>query len=126
MSPLTITARDAATGPVLEITGELDRTTAPELRQAADSLTPVTGQLLVLDLAGLEFSDSSGIAALLAARTPATEQSAETALTAVPANTARILRLVGLDRVFTHHSGRPTATDLGSAGADHQGRATGH
>ncbi|MFF1832989.1 STAS domain-containing protein [Streptomyces sp. NPDC058231] len=115
MSPLTITARDAATGPVLEITGELDHTTAPELRQAADRLTLVTGQLLVLDLAGMEFCDSSGIAALLAARNLATEQSAGIALTAVPANTVRILRLVGLDRVFTLHSGRPTATDLSSA-----------
>ncbi|WAX77439.1 STAS domain-containing protein [Streptomyces sp. KMM 9044] len=110
MSPLTITARDAATGPVLEITGDLDYTTAPELRQALDRLTLVAGQLLVLDLAGLEFCDSSGITALLVARNLATEQSGGMALAAVPDNTARILHIAGLDRVFTLHPDTPTAT----------------
>ncbi|WP_406391528.1 STAS domain-containing protein [Streptomyces sp. NBC_00887] len=101
MSRLTITVQHAATGPVLEITGDLDHGTAPELRQVVDHLTLAGGQLLVLDLTGLEFMDSSGITALLAARNLATEQSGDMALTAVPANTARILRIVGLDRVFT-------------------------
>ncbi|WP_030220244.1 hypothetical protein [Streptomyces bikiniensis] len=32
MSPLKITARDAATGPVPEVLGALDHGTAPELR----------------------------------------------------------------------------------------------
>ncbi|MFE9923043.1 STAS domain-containing protein [Streptomyces sp. NPDC005774] len=114
MSPLTITARDAATGPVLEITGDLDHTTAPELRQAVNRLTLAGGQLLVLDLAGLEFCDSSGITALLAARNLAVEQSGDMALAAVPANTARILRIAGLDRVFTLHPDTSTATESSS------------
>ncbi|MEU8674879.1 STAS domain-containing protein [Streptomyces sp. NPDC048560] len=114
MSPLTITARDAATGPVLEIAGDLDHATAPELRQAVDRLTVAGGQLLVLDLAGLEFCDSSGITAFLAARNLAMEQGGDMALAAVPANTARILRIVGLDRVFTLRAGPSAATDLGS------------
>ncbi|MEF9906999.1 STAS domain-containing protein [Streptomyces sp. P9-A2] len=114
MSPLTITARDAATGPVLEITGDLDHTTAPELRQAVNRLTLAGGQLLVLDLAGLEFCDSSGITALLAARNLAVEQSGDMALAAVPANTARILRIAGLDRVFTLHPDTSTAIKSGS------------
>lgn len=101
MSRLTITLQHAATGPVLEITGDLDHGTAPELRQAVDRLTVADGQLLVLDLTNLKFIDSSGITALLAARNLATEQGGDMALAAVPANTARILRIVGLDRVFT-------------------------
>lgn len=52
---------------------------------------------LVLDLAGLEFCDSSGITALLAARQHAHAAGAEIALSAVPANTMRILTIVGLD-----------------------------
>ncbi|MFF5922657.1 STAS domain-containing protein [Streptomyces flavochromogenes] len=110
MSPLTITAREAATGPVLEITGDLDHTTAPQLRKAMDHLPLAAGQLLVLDLGGLEFCDSSGITALLATRNLAIEQSGDIALAAVPANTARILALVGLDRVFTIHPDTSTAT----------------
>ncbi|WP_329453851.1 STAS domain-containing protein [Streptomyces sp. NBC_01497] len=111
MTPLTITSRNAVTGPVLEITGDLDHTTAPELRRAVDGLTLAAGQLLVLDLAALDFCDSSGISALLAARNLAREQGSGVALAAVPANTARILRLVGLDRVFTIHP------DASAAGA---------
>ncbi|MFD3733716.1 STAS domain-containing protein [Streptomyces sp. NPDC058632] len=114
MSPLTITARDAATGPVLEITGALDYTTALELRQVVDRLTLAGGQLLVMDLAGLEFCDSSGITALLVARNRATEQSGDIALAAVPANTARILRISGLDRVFTLYPDTSTATESSS------------
>ncbi|WP_329043015.1 STAS domain-containing protein [Streptomyces sp. NBC_00178] len=115
MRPLTITARDAATGPVLEITGDLDHETAPELRQAVHKLTLTTGQLLVLDLAALEFCDSSGISALLTARNLANEHGAGIALASVPANTARILRIVGLDRVFTIHQDVLAATTHSSA-----------
>ncbi|WP_326841098.1 STAS domain-containing protein [Streptomyces sp. NBC_01558] len=103
MSQLTITRRDAATGPVLEIVGELDYASAPDLRQALDTLILTDGQLLVLDLASLEYCDSSGLSALLAARNLATEHGARIALAAVPADTARILSLTGLDQVFPMH-----------------------
>ncbi|MFE6037838.1 STAS domain-containing protein [Streptomyces sp. NPDC056452] len=111
MSRLTITVHRTGTGPVLEITGDLDHATAPELRQAVDRLTLANGHLLVLDLTGLQFVDSSGITALLAARNLATEQGGDVALAAVPADTARILRIVGLDRVFTLYPDASTATD---------------
>jgi len=115
MSPLTITTRDADTGPVLEITGDLDHHTAPELRKAVDGVTVDVGQLLVLDLAGLDFCDSSGISALLAARNAAIESGGHIALAAVPANTARILGIVGLDQVFSLHPDAATATGRRSA-----------
>ncbi|MFD6888048.1 STAS domain-containing protein [Streptomyces sp. NPDC059957] len=103
MTSLTITSRTTDTGPVLEITGDLDYATAPELRKTEDGLTLAPGQLLVLDLAGLSSCDSSGITALLAARNLAIEQEGDIVLASVPANTTRILRIIGLDRVFTIH-----------------------
>ncbi|MFF4585551.1 STAS domain-containing protein [Streptomyces sp. NPDC001388] len=109
MSPLRITTRDAATGPVLEITGALDHATAPQLRELITTLTLGPGQRLVLDLAGMEFCDSSGITALIAARHHAHAAQADIALAAVPANTLRILRIVGLDQIF------PLLPDGGSA-----------
>ncbi|MCD9901204.1 STAS domain-containing protein [Streptomyces cyaneofuscatus] len=115
MSPLTIITRDAATGPVLEIIGDLDYATAPKLRKAVEGLSVASGQLLVLDLADLQFCDSSGISALLSARSLAIGQGADIALAAVPADTARVLGIVGLDQVFTIHSDATTATDHGSA-----------
>ncbi|MEU7319380.1 STAS domain-containing protein [Streptomyces griseoviridis] len=115
MRALTITTRDAGTGPVLEITGDLDHHTAPELREAVDGLTVAAGQVLVLDLAGLDFCDSSGISALLSARSVAVKHGGQIALAAVPANTARILGIVGLDQVFALYPDAATATARSSA-----------
>ncbi|WP_030722014.1 STAS domain-containing protein [Streptomyces sp. NRRL F-2580] len=110
MSALTITIRSAATGPVLEIAGDLDYDQAPRLRQAVTALSLEPGQRLVLDLSRIQFCDSSGITALIVARNHAVAARADIALAAVPDNTIRILRIVGLDRVFTLHPDVDTAT----------------
>ncbi|MFF3505472.1 STAS domain-containing protein [Streptomyces sp. NPDC003247] len=109
MSPLSITDRNAATGPVVHVAGDLDHTHATALRQRVERLTLRPGQRLVVDLTGLEFCDSSGITALLAARQHALAAGADLVLAAVPSNTLRILAIVGLDRVFTIHPDAPTA-----------------
>ncbi|MFG2452771.1 STAS domain-containing protein [Streptomyces sp. NPDC048512] len=101
MTQVTITRRDAATGPVLEIVGDLDYASTPDLRQALETLTLTDEQLLVLDLAGLDYCDSSGLTGLLAAHNLATEHGARISLASVPATTARILSLTGLDQVFS-------------------------
>ncbi|GAA2328119.1 STAS domain-containing protein [Streptomyces caniferus] len=115
MTPLTITVRDAHTGPVLEVTGDLDYDTATHLRQAVKKLALAPGRLLVLDLGRLDFCDSSGITALLVARNHAIAAQAEMALAAVPDNTARTLRVAGLDQVFTllPHAETPTGSPAG-------------
>ncbi|MFD9545617.1 STAS domain-containing protein [Streptomyces sp. NPDC060022] len=100
MTPLKITTRNSPTGPVLQIIGELDYTTAPDLRDHLTTLTLEPGRLLVLDLARMEFCDSSGISALIAARNYVQAAQGDIALTAVPAHTLRVLRIIGLDQVF--------------------------
>ncbi|MFD3726009.1 STAS domain-containing protein [Streptomyces sp. NPDC058671] len=110
MTPLSITTLVAATGPVLQVVGELDYTTATRLRDTLATVTLRPGQRLVLDLAGMEFCDSSGITALLAARARAHAAQADIALAGVPAHTLRILHIVGLDQVFTLHPDIDAAT----------------
>ncbi|MDH6565676.1 anti-sigma B factor antagonist [Streptomyces sp. SAI-117] len=110
MSPLKITTRDTVTGPVLEMAGELDYANVSELRSVLASLSLRKGQCLVLDMSGLEFCDSSGITALIAARGNAQAVEADVALAAVPPNTLRVLRIVGLDQIFTIHPDSETAT----------------
>lgn len=110
LSPLHITTRDTATGPVLEITGELDYTNASELRERLTTLPLRPGRRLVLDLGGMRFCDSSGITALIAARNHAQAAQADIALAAVPAHTLRILRIVGLDQIFPIFPFHPDAT----------------
>ncbi|MFD7436401.1 STAS domain-containing protein [Streptomyces sp. NPDC059861] len=103
MNPLNITERATATGPVIAVAGDLDHTHAVALRQRVASLALQPGQRLVIDLAGLTFCDSSGITAFLAARQHAVAAGADIVLAAVPANTLRVLTIVGLDQVFTIH-----------------------
>ncbi|WP_035803632.1 STAS domain-containing protein [Kitasatospora mediocidica] len=101
MSPLNTSCHDTAAGPVLRVTGDLDYEHAPALRRRVEELILVPGQCLVIDLSGLDFCDSSGITALLAALRHAQAKGADLALAAVPANILRIFSVVGLDRVFT-------------------------
>ncbi|MFJ6698298.1 STAS domain-containing protein [Streptomyces sp. NPDC091272] len=115
MSPLKITDRDAATGPVVEIAGDLDYDTSPQLRRLLDRVSVRKGGRLVLDLAGLEFCDSTGLTVLIAARNHALQAGAEIALAAVPPNTLRILNVVGLDQIFALYPSVDEAT--GRAGA---------
>ncbi|AWZ05322.1 MULTISPECIES: STAS domain-containing protein [unclassified Streptomyces] len=100
MTPLKITTRNSPAGPVMQIIGELDYTTAPDLRDVLAALPLEPGRLLVLDLARMEFCDSSGISALIAARNHVQAAQADIALAAVPAHTLRVLRIIGLDQVF--------------------------
>ncbi|MFJ4468038.1 STAS domain-containing protein [Streptomyces sp. NPDC089424] len=108
MNPLNITERTTSTGPVIAVAGDLDHAHAADLRQRVESLALRPGQRLVIDLAGLTFCDSSGITAFLAARQHALAAGADVVLTAVPANTLRVLTIVGLDQVFTLHAGGAT------------------
>jgi anti-anti-sigma factor len=110
MRALKITSRDAATGPVVEIAGDLDYETAGRLREVCAGLPLHSGQRLVIDLAAMEFCDSTGITALIAARNHALAARAEIALAAVPDNTMRILRIVGLDQIFPFHPTTEAAT----------------
>ncbi|MFB7172414.1 STAS domain-containing protein [Streptomyces sp. NPDC056254] len=101
MSHLTITLREAPAGPVLTLAGDLDHATAGRLRDRVTALVLQQGQCLVVDLAGLDFCDSSGLTSLLVARNHAHAARADIVLAAVPPNTLRIMRVVGLDQVFT-------------------------
>ncbi|MDH6229068.1 STAS domain-containing protein [Streptomyces sp. MJP52] len=110
MSTLKTTARDATIGPVPEINGDLDHTTAGELRKLITTLTLQPGQRLALDLTGMEFCDSSGITALIVAHHHARAAHADVVLATVPAPTLRVLRMVGLDQIFPIHPDSDAAT----------------
>ncbi|MEU2026740.1 STAS domain-containing protein [Streptomyces sp. NPDC016469] len=122
MIPLTITTRSTSNGPVLEITGDLDYETVSQLRHRLTTLALQPGQLLVLDLGGMTFCDSSGIATFLAARNHAHAAQADIALTTLPDHTLRVLRIVGLDQVFrlrpTSEADREGRTPPGAVTAD--------
>ncbi|WP_370967309.1 STAS domain-containing protein [Amycolatopsis sp. cg9] len=100
MTQFSTTTRTTGTGPVVAVEGELDVATAPRLRAAIGSAALNPGQLLVIDLGGVTFCDSSGISALIAARNVTDAAGAGIALAAVPARLARTFGLIGLADFF--------------------------
>ncbi|GAX58131.1 STAS domain-containing protein [Streptomyces olivochromogenes] len=106
MTQLTVHTRATPAGPVIELSGELDNDSAPDVRTLLPRLTLLAGQQLVIDLTGITFCDSSGITVLIAARNHALAAQASIALAAIPGRVSRMLHIVGLDQVFPTH---PTA-----------------
>jgi len=100
---LTLTTRPLPTGILLALAGELDHDSAGQLRTALHTITLQPGDLLTVDLTDLAYCDSTGITALIAARNHTHTHGADITLTAVPTNTLRILRVLGLDQVLPIH-----------------------
>ncbi|MFG2991673.1 STAS domain-containing protein [Streptomyces sp. NPDC048257] len=112
MTQLSMTTRTTASGPVIELAGDLDHHSAVQVRGLLPELAVEEGQQLVIDLGGLTFCDSSGITVLIAARNHALAAHATIALAAVPERVSRIFRIVGLDHVFPVH---PTVQEAEAA-----------
>ncbi|MFD4033270.1 STAS domain-containing protein [Streptomyces sp. NPDC058637] len=100
---LSVHTRTTTAGAVIELTGDLDHHSAPDVRTALLATDLQPGRQLALDLGGLTFCDSSGITVLIAARNHALAANATIVLAAVPDRVSRIFRVVGLDQVFPVH-----------------------
>lgn len=87
---------------VVTLEGSVDLEHAPELRRTL--LACVDRRMgLVVDLTGVEYIDSSGIANLVEALQAAQQGGADFDLVAVAGQVMRVLRLARLDKVFRIH-----------------------
>ncbi len=125
-APPTATLRRVREAPEFEVTsertgdvlvlaprGELDLATVPVLTQAfGDDAT-------VLDLSGLEFIDSTGLATLIGERRRRTEARSPFVLVRGTAQTQRLFAVTGVEDLFTWAESRDEALMLarGNAGA---------
>jgi anti-sigma B factor antagonist len=78
-------------GSLLRVAGEVDLETAPELSAALDAALTSSERAVVLDLAEVDFIDTSGVRALLDGRRLATERGTELTVIAPPGSAARRL-----------------------------------
>jgi anti-anti-sigma factor len=85
---------------VVGVVGELDLQTAPRLREELVALVNRGVTDLVLDLAALDFIDSSGLSVLIMALKRLRERGGELRLRSVPARARRVLEASGLDRAI--------------------------
>jgi anti-sigma B factor antagonist len=95
-------AADTANGAasVVVLSGEVDLRHSPALRRALMELM-LEKRPVAVDLSGVEYIDSSGIAGLVEAYQMARRNGTRFALAAVSDPVRRVLQLARLDRVFT-------------------------
>jgi anti-sigma B factor antagonist len=94
---------------IVALRGDLDLTgTAQAAATVAASAPP--GQLVIVDLAGLDFIDCSALTALVAARQRARRDGGDVLLAAPHGLVLRLLTLTGLDDVFRIYPSVAAAT----------------
>ena len=99
---LKVTSRSQGESVVLSVQGEIDLYTVPRLRQElARVLTDGGPVRLVVDLSGVDFCDSTGVNALLAAHRQAQDTGGDLELAAPRPAVRKILQVTGLETVFT-------------------------
>ena len=85
----------------ITLTGELDHHAAKELMESIDRCMEQNLPIkTLLDLGGLTFMDSSGIAVLLRARRRMNELEGGLTVSRIPAQPRRVLEAAGLGRIM--------------------------
>jgi len=85
---------------IVELKGDVDLQTSPDARQALlDGVT--RGMPILVDLSGVGYIDSSGVASLVESFQTARKSGQNLALVAVSEGALRVLQLARLDKVFT-------------------------
>ena len=107
---LAVTSRAVQAGPCLiTASGELDYHTGPQLRAALQDVPLASGAVLLLDLSGITYCDSTGVSVLAHAYRRADAAGATLALAGAAPSVFRLLSFTGLDRLFRSYDSVETA-----------------
>jgi len=94
--------REEGANLVVAFVGDVDLEHSPKARKVL--LESVRrGKRVLVDLSGVDYIDSSGVASLVEAYKLARTRSQDLALASVSASAMRVLQLARLDKVFTIH-----------------------
>jgi len=85
---------------VVAFEGDVDLQSSPEARSALLEAV-ARGDAVLVDLSGVEYIDSSGVASLVESYQKARKQNQAYVLVAVSEGARRVLELARLDKVFT-------------------------
>ncbi|MEY2569028.1 MAG: anti-sigma factor antagonist [Actinomycetota bacterium] len=100
MTPFELELSRDGRATTIHVTGELDVASAPALRACVVSVLEQGQRRVIMDLAKLEFVDSTGLGALVGARKRVRESGGELVLTNPLPQTLKLLELTGLNAVF--------------------------
>ncbi len=93
---------------VVALEGDVDLSSSPDARKVLLECVR-KGRPVIVDMAGVSYIDSSGVASLVESLQGARKAGCEFALAAVSEPALRVLRLARLDTVFTIHESREAA-----------------
>lgn len=113
---LSLVTRSVSGHTVLEVGGEIDVYTAPRLRERLVELSAAGRHHVVVDLARVEFMDSSGLGVLVGAHRRLRTGEESLTLVCPEEKLLKIFRITGLDTVFDIHRSVDEATAI--AGTD--------
>jgi anti-sigma B factor antagonist len=103
--------------PVVAVRGEIDVYSAPALKDALTALLTPETSAVVVDLTEVGFLDSTGLGALVAARTSATDADVRLPIVSDRDRILKLFRITGLDGVFEIFPTVDAAVAALSAGA---------
>jgi anti-anti-sigma factor len=92
---------DQSASTIARLCGDLDITTTAALRERLFGLLGPGVRLLIIDLSGVSFRDAAGLAVLISTQRRAAARRITLRLAAPAPQTAKLLRLTGLDRRLT-------------------------
>jgi anti-sigma B factor antagonist len=99
--PISIALEEPMPGTaLLRVTGEVDMLTSPALRSGVADALALQPQLLVIELNGIQFLGTSGLAALFEARDEASRRGVELRLVCSSRKVLRPLEIAGLIDLF--------------------------
>jgi anti-sigma B factor antagonist len=114
---LSLATRSVSGHSVLEIGGEIDVYTAPRLRERLIEMVNAGVRHVVVDLARVEFLDSTGLGVLVGAHRRLRATDGDLSLVCPQERLLKIFRITGLDSVFVIHSSVEDATTGGTTAA---------
>jgi anti-anti-sigma factor len=103
---LTVRVEQDGQGAVLVLTGELDLASGETFSDRLQAVEAGRPELITLDLSGLRFLDSSGLALVVRAHTRARNECRRLVIIPGPPQVQRVFDITGLNTVLEFEDGR--------------------
>lgn len=98
---LSLATHDDDNAVVLNVSGEVDVYSAPALSERINEILDSGSRRIVVDLSAVEFIDSTGLGALVGGHNRARDLGGELLLVCTVERVIKLLRITGLNDVFT-------------------------
>ncbi len=99
---MKIKTRETEEGLVIILSGELDHHAAKDiLKEIADATDELVPTVCILDMSGISFMDSSGIAVVLGLYRKMSEVGGKVVVRGTSPNVMKVFKIAGLERIVT-------------------------